>query len=53
MASKAIITGIIGIYLTVVELSKLGFIVSPTSRGTEGTDLLVTDQQCQHASLYR
>ena len=48
MAKKAIITGMIGVYLTAAELSKRGFIVSPTSRGAEGADLLVTDQECQH-----
>jgi hypothetical protein len=31
------------------ELSKLGFIVSPTSRSAAGADLLVTDQKCQKA----
>lgn len=48
MAKKAIITGMIGVYLTAAELSKRGFIVSPTSRGAEGADLLVTDQECQY-----
>lgn len=48
MAKKAIITGMIGVYLTAAELSKRGFIVSPTSRGAEGADLLVTDQECQN-----
>ena len=48
VAKKAIITGMIGVYLTAAELSKRGFIVSPTSRGAEGADLLVTDQECQH-----
>lgn len=38
-----------GVYLVAAELSKKGFIVSPTSRGAQGADLLVTDQQCQHA----
>jgi len=28
------------------ELSKRGFIVSPTSRGAFGADLLVTNQSC-------
>ena len=48
VGKKAIITGMIGVYLTAAELSKRGFIVSPTSRGAEGADLLVTDQECQH-----
>ena len=37
-----------GVYLTAAELSKRGFIVSPTSRGAEGADLLVTDAECQN-----
>ena len=48
MANKQI-TGMRGVYLVAAELSKLGFIVSPTSRGAQGADLLVTDQQCQRA----
>ena len=48
VANKAVITGMTGVYLTAAELSKRGFIVSPTSRGAEGADLLVTDQECQH-----
>ena len=48
MAKKAIITGMTGVYLTAAELSKRGFIVFPTSRGAEGADLLVTDDECQH-----
>ena len=47
-ASKAI-TGMRGVYLVAAELSKLGFIVSLTSRGAQGADLLVTDQKCQQA----
>lgn len=46
MANKQI-TGMRGVYLVAAELSKRGFIVSPTSRGAQGADLLVTDQQCQ------
>ena len=42
MANKGAITGMTGVYLTAAELSKRGFIVSPTSRGAEGADLLVT-----------
>ena len=48
MAKKAIISGMTGVYLTAAELSKRGFVISPTSRGAEGADLLVTDQECQH-----
>ena|SRR5215469_14333236 len=47
MASKAQMTGMLGVYLTAVELIKLGFIVSPTSRSAMGADLLVTDQHCR------
>ena len=37
------ITGMRGVYLVAAELSKRGFIASPTSRGAQGADLLVTD----------
>jgi hypothetical protein len=43
------ITGMLGVYLTAAELTKLGFIVSPTSRSAFGADLLVTDQRCRKA----
>ena len=46
MASKGQMTGMLGVYLTAVELVKRGFIVSPTSRSAMGADLLVTDQRC-------
>jgi hypothetical protein len=49
MASKGQMTGMIGVYLVAAELSKLGFIVSPTSRSAAGADLLVTDHACQNA----
>ena len=49
MASKGQMTGMLGVYLTAVELVKLGFIVSPTSRSAMGADLLVTDQRCKKA----
>ena len=45
MASKQQITGMQGVYLVATELSRMGSIVSPTSRGAAGADLLVTDQQ--------
>ncbi|HEY2032688.1 MAG TPA: hypothetical protein VGH02_03270 [Rhizomicrobium sp.] len=48
-AHKAQMTGMLGVYLTAVELTKLGFIVSPTSRSALGADLLVTDQECKKA----
>jgi len=38
-----------GVFLVAAQLSKLGFIVSPTSRSAAGADLLVTDQHCSRA----
>jgi hypothetical protein len=38
-----------GVYLVAAELSRLGLIVSPTSRSAHGADLLVTDQSCNQA----
>jgi len=35
-----------GVYLVAAELSRLGFIASPTSRSAVGADILATDQQC-------
>jgi hypothetical protein len=49
MASKHQMTGMLGVYLVAAELSRLGFIVSPTSRSARGADLLVTDQECRKA----
>jgi len=49
MASKGQMTGMRGVYLVAAELSRLGFIVSPTSRSANGADLLVTDQLCKRA----
>ena len=49
MAAKGQMTGMIGVYLVAAELSKQGFIVSPTSRSAAGADLLVTDQACKKA----
>jgi len=48
-AYKAQMTGMLGVYLTAVELTKKDFIVSPTSRSAMGADLLVTDQECAKA----
>lgn len=42
-------TGMQGVYLVAAELSRRGFIVSPTSRSTRGADLLVTDKSCERA----
>jgi hypothetical protein len=49
MAMVKQLTGMRGVYLVAAELSRLGFIVSPTSRSAIGADLLVTDQLCQRA----
>lgn len=38
-----------GVYLVAAELSKQGFIASPTSRSAIGADILLTDQSCQRA----
>lgn len=43
------LTGMRGVYQVAAELSRLGFIVSPTSRSAIGADLLVTDQKCKKA----
>ena len=40
------LTGMRGVYLVAAELSRLGFIASPTSRSAIGADILVTDQKC-------
>jgi hypothetical protein len=49
MASRGQVTGMRGVYLVAAELSRLGFVVSVTSRGAAGADLLVTDDQCRSA----
>jgi len=49
MASERQLTGMRGVYLVAAEFSRLGFIVSPTSRSAIGADILVTDQQCSRA----
>jgi hypothetical protein len=49
MASKQQMTGMRGVYLVAAELTRLGFVVSPTSRSAAGADLLVTDQRCKRA----
>jgi hypothetical protein len=41
------LTGMTGLYLVAAELSKLGYIASPTSRSAQGADLLVTDPDCR------
>jgi hypothetical protein len=49
MSAAKQLTGMRGVYLVAAELSRLGFIASPTSRSAIGADLLVTDQRCQNA----
>jgi hypothetical protein len=48
MASKHQFTGMTGLYLVAAELSKQGFIVSPTSRSAHTADLLITDATCKN-----
>ena len=38
-----------GVYLVAAELSKHGFIASPTSRGARAADILATDAECKRA----
>lgn len=47
MAHKGQLTGMRGVCLVAAELSRLGFIVSLTSRSARGADILVTDQKCK------
>ena len=49
MAYSRQIAGMRGVYLVAAELSRLGFIVSPTLRNVQRADLLVTDQLCKRA----
>lgn len=49
MATRQQLGGMRGLYLVAAELSKRGFIVSPTSRSAQGADLLVTDPDCSRA----
>ncbi len=46
MVSKGQITGMRGVYLVAAELSRRGFIASPTSGGAAGADILVTNHDC-------
>ncbi|HEX4053037.1 MAG TPA: hypothetical protein VHX86_02105 [Tepidisphaeraceae bacterium] len=46
---KAQLTGMCGVYLVAAELSRRGFIASPTSRSAAAADILVTDQACRRA----
>jgi hypothetical protein len=49
MANTKQLTGMRGVYLVAAELSRLGFIASPTSRSAIGADILATDQACSRA----
>jgi hypothetical protein len=49
MASVGQMTGMRGVYLVAAELSRNGFIASPTSRSAMGADILVTDANCKRA----
>jgi hypothetical protein len=49
MASKGQLTGMTGVYLVAAQLSRHGFIASPTSRSARGADILVTDENCTRA----
>lgn len=48
MPSKSQFTGMRGVYLVAAELSRRGFVASPTSRSARGADILVTDEHCRH-----
>src|SRR5579863_1977408 len=39
-------SGMRGVYLVAAELTRRGFIASPTLRNAPGADLLVTDSEC-------
>ena len=41
--------GMLGVYMTAVELTKQGLLVAVTSRNAAGADLLVTDRDCRKA----
>lgn len=47
MATDKQLTGMRGVYLVAAELSRRGFIASPTSRSAIGADILATDQGCK------
>jgi hypothetical protein len=49
MLSKSQLSGMRGVYLVAAELSRLGFIASPTSRSARGADILATDCECKRA----
>ena len=49
MPSNKQITGMRGVSVVAAELSKHGFIASPTSRSARGADILATDAECKRA----
>ena len=49
MASKHQITGMTGVYLVAAELSKRGYVATPTSRSAQAVDLLVADSDGQRS----
>jgi hypothetical protein len=49
MPSNKQVTGMRGVYLVAAELSKRGFIASPTSRSARAADILATDAECKRA----
>ena len=46
---KGQLAGMRGVYLVAAEMSRLGFIASPTSRSALAADILITDQACLRA----
>jgi hypothetical protein len=49
MASKHQMTGMLGVYLVAAELTKLGLIVSVTSRNAKGADLIAVSPSYKKA----
>src|SRR5215472_16136479 len=49
MSQTKQITGMRGVYLVAAEMSRHGFIATPTSRSARGADILCTDAECKRA----
>ena len=49
MSTNKQLTGMQGVYLVAAEMSRHGFIASPTSRSARGADILCTDAECRRA----
>lgn len=49
MPTKGQMSGMRGVYLVAAELSRLGFIASPTSRSARGADILATTHDCDRS----